>query len=167
MDEPLVTRTGRTYWWPRLLQSAAVLVAAPFLVGAVVIAWQLAGLPNTAGRLMMAKLLEASMFSFGLSLGIAGSVLALTAFSPCRRILGAAMTLFGCSHIMLGFFVRQSIEEAAVSGEPFMLPIIVPIVLWAYSTWLAIRARGVEEPSLQARYLEQITEGQPQPLSRP
>ena len=117
---------------------AAVVIALPFFAAAIVMGWQAIVLPEPAGRLTLARLLGAALFAFGFAVAFVSSVVALVAKSADKRVLAAAGVLLGCCHIALGFVVRRTIEDAAVSYNTSIAPVIVPILLWAASVWLAL-----------------------------
>ncbi len=142
------------------------MLAAPFVAGAASLWWKLSHLPGTAGHLARAQILGAALFAFGVGLGIIGATFALTAGAVHRRVLCMALTLFGLSHVIFGLYVRHAIEATTTNSEPPLLPIVVPVALWAYSVVLAFRApRLAAEQRAMAQ--EAIKEEQPQLLSRP
>lgn len=143
----------------------AIPLAAPFVVGAVILTWKLVGLPPTAGRFAVANLLGSALFSFGLALSVLGSVWALISTSACRRTLGTATALFGCSHLVLGLIIRRSIVQVTSGAETSLLPVAIPVALWAYSVWLAVKAPALSVSPAEGE--EQATEEQLQPLSQP
>ena len=143
---------------------AALVASVPFVAGAVVLTCELVRLPDTSGRLAAARLSCAAMFAFGLSVGLVGSTLALVSPQADRRTLGCAATLFGCANIALGFMLRRWIEGTVTSYAPSVLQVLIPIVLWISSVWLAIRAAKMES-SPAAAVQESTPEEQPQPLS--
>lgn len=124
----------------RLLEALATVVALLLALGAVNLLWLLWHLPVTSGQLMRAQVLGAFLFSFGLAMGVIGSTFAITSRTPSRRILCAAITLFGISHMLFGLYVRHAIEAATIHSTPPIVPMFVPMVLWAYSVVLALRA---------------------------
>jgi hypothetical protein len=117
---------------------AAILLALPFLAGALAMGWQAAMLPESAGRLMLARLLGAALFCFGFAIALVSSVVALSVKARDRRTLATAGLLLGCSHIALGFVVRRTIEDATMNTTSSLMPVMLPIVLWAASIWLAV-----------------------------
>jgi hypothetical protein len=125
-----------------LLLWAAGLVALPFLAGAIALAWQFARLPESAGNLAKAQLLQALLFAFGFALGLAGTAFALACRPRHIRILGTATALFGCAHIALAFVVRGFVEDYATGSRTSLVPFIIPAALWVYSVVLAIRVPG-------------------------
>ncbi len=165
MEQVLENRANPSVLWRRLWQAAGMVIALPFLVGAVELTVKLVRLPSEAGYLTMAQMLGSALFSFGISLGILGTAFALTSKSLHTRTLYAALTLFGCSHVVMGFVVRRSIEESISGNGLSLLPFIIPAVLWVCSVLLAIKAHG-SEPSTPAP-AEEPTAEQQLPLSRP
>lgn len=119
---------------------AAVLVATPFLVGGIALGWQAAVLPEIAGRLALARLLGAALFSFGFAIALVSAAVALAVKAVDRRMLAAAGLLLGCSHIALGFVVRRTIEDATMNYNASLVPVIVPILIWSASIWLALKS---------------------------
>lgn len=118
----------------------AVVLAAPFLAGGIALGWQAAILPEVAGRLALARLLGAALFSFGFAIALMSSAVALAVKAVDRRVLAAAGLLLGCSHIALGIVVRRTIEDAAMNTDASLAPVIVPILLWSASIWLALKS---------------------------
>lgn len=148
----------------------ALLVAVPFAVGAAVLGWNLLNQPATAGQLAKTSLLQSHLFAFGFALGLVGAAVAVTTTSPQRRVLGTAATLFGCSHILLGFIGHRVIVSYLANADVSLLPFLVPTLLWFYSVWLAIRSPGVKgSPESEKQDAEQSpsSEEQPQLLSQP
>ena len=167
MEHAMRQRSEFSGSWVWLVRLAVTLIALPFLVGAVSLGWQLAHLPNTAGHLATAQLLGAALFTFGLFLGLVGAAFTLTSTPGHRRILGTAVTLFGCAHVLFGFYVRRAIESSVISTNPVLLPLVIPAALWACSVWLAVRAPGLAASESEETPKKEATEEQPQPLSRP
>ncbi len=156
------SRLQRTRVWAILGGCAIAIIATPFLAGAIWMGLQLVRLPGTFGHFVMAQNLEATLFAFGFGLGTLGSGFALASKSASRRTLGAAATLFGCSHISLAFIIRHSIDESVLPPIFF-----IPVALWALSVWLAIRAPGLGDRQFQESLDNQPIQKQPQPLSQP
>lgn len=119
------------------------LVSLPFLVGAAVMVWNFARLPESVGTLARAQLLQAVLFAFGFALGLMGTGVALAFRRRHIRVLGTATALFGCAHISLAFVVRRFVEEYVPGAGATLLPFIVPAALWVYSVVLAIRVPGI------------------------
>ena len=156
----------KTYKCSRLIKLIGILLASPFLIGAITLGYQLATLPKYAGHFAMAHFLEAALFAFGLSLGVLGAAFALSsAPGSSSRMLSAALTLFGCSHIVLSFVMRQSIEQSAIGNGPALLSFLTPVILWALSVLLAVKAHSIKEPDEPQD--KTIMEEQPQLLSQP
>ncbi len=130
----------------RLIEVLATVIALLLAFGAVLLLWRFWHLPVTSGQLMRAQVLGAFLFSFGLATGIVGAAFALTSRTPNRRVLCTAVTLFAISHMMFGLYVRHAIEAAAIYSTPPILPMLVPMALWAYSVVLAFRAPRAGKP---------------------
>jgi len=150
----------------RFVKLFGVLMASPFLIGAITLSYQLVTLPRYTGHFAMARLLEAALFAFGLSLGILGAAFALSSTQgSSSRMLSAALTLFGCSHIVMSFVMRQAIEQSAIGNGPALLPFLIPAILWALSVLLAVKAHSVTESDESQD--KTVMEEQPQLLSQP
>jgi len=153
--------------WATASQAAGIALAAPFGAGAVSLWWKLAHLPSMAGHLARAQILGAALFSFGVALGLIGATFTLTAVAAHRRVLCMALTLFGLSHVIFGLYVRHAIEATATNSEPPVLPLLIPVALWAYSVVLAFRAPKLAAAQKAKAAEQEIREEQPQLLSRP
>ena len=165
MGEAAKTKGRERVAWARLGLVAAVVIAAPFLVGAGALWWKLWHLPSMAGHLARAQVLGAALFAFGIGLGIIGAAFTLSARTVHRRVLCTALTLFGLSHVVFGFYVRYAIEATTINSDPPTLPVVIPVALWAYSVLLAFRAprlAAAQKPEPE----EEVKEEQPQLLSR-
>jgi hypothetical protein len=150
----------------RILRVVGVALAAPFLLGALDIGLKLVKLPAPTGYLTMAQLLGSGLLAFGLAIGILGSSFALTARSPQSRRLWSALTLFGCSHVLLAFAARRSVERLTTGDGMPLLPFAIPGAMWVCSVLLAVRAHGSEQPG-PAMHKAESMEERPQPLSQP
>ena len=166
MGEIIKTKRQSGIAWAKLGQAAAVVVAAPFLAGAGSLWWKLGHLPGAAGHLAKAQVLGAALFAFGVGLGIIGAAFTLAARTLHRRTLCTALTLFGLSHILFGFYVRYAIEATATNSQPPTLPVVIPVALWAYSVLLAFKAPRLAAAQ-KAKAEEEVSQEQPQLLSRP
>ncbi len=167
MDDSVAKKEHSITAWVRLGQAAAIVVAAPFLVGAVLLWLRLGQLPPTAGHLARAQILGSALFASGVGLGIVGAAFALSARAPHQRILCTALTLFGLSHTLFAFYVRYAIEASSARSRPPVLPLVVPVTLWAYSVLLAFRAPKLAAAQKAKASSEEVSEEQLQPLSRP
>jgi hypothetical protein len=145
----------------------SALLATPFVAGALVMGWQAAVLPESAGKLALARLLGAALFALGFSIALVSSVVALSVKAEDRRVLAAAGLLLGCSHIALGFVVRGTIEGAAMNSGSSLAPVIVPIALWAASIWLAVSSTRTGGKKPQQDSDSPSIEEQPPLLSPP
>lgn len=140
------TKTGPPVMGIRLIEMLATVIALLLVLGAVALLWQFWHLPVTSGQRIRAQMLGAFLFSFGLAMGIVGATFALTSRTPNRRVLCTAITLFGISHMLFGLYVRHAIEAATVFSTPPVIPMFVPMALWAYSVVLAFRAPRAGKP---------------------
>lgn len=145
----------------------SALVATPFVAGALVMGWQAAMLPEAAGKLALARLLGAALFWFGFSIALVSSVVALSVKAVDRRVLATAGLLLGCSHIALGFVVRRTIEDAAMNTTSSLLPVVIPVALWAASIWLAVSSTRTAPKKPDPKPDKPVSEEQPQLLSPP
>jgi len=144
IDNTIGSRERRRCLGLLTLRLAGPALALPFLVGGVVLAWELNRLPSSAGQLATSQLLSAMLFAFGFFMGLLGAASSVTARTPGGRVLDTAMTLFGCSHIILSFAIRRSAEASVFGNTTPIAPFVLPIALWAYSVWLAVRAHGLD-----------------------
>lgn len=164
-DDALDNSLRPALLWRRLWQAIGIAAALPFLFGAISLTAKLVGLPSAAGYLSIGQLLGSALFAFGISLGLLGSTFALSSHSTHTRTLWSALTLFGCSHVVLGVVVRRTIQGSVAGSGLSIAPFLLPAALWALSVLLAIKAHGgAENPGPAA---QNATEEQQPPLSQP
>lgn len=150
--------------WAVLL---ALIIGLPFMAGAIHIGWQAAVLPDAAGRVVLARLLGAGLFAFGFATALVSSVVSLVATRDDKRALAVAGLLLGCSHMVLGFVVRRTIEGAALNSSVSLAPTAIPVLLWAASIWLAVKSTRVSPKKEDSAPDDTPTEEQPPLLSQP
>lgn len=142
MNFSMRTQTKSRPLSTRLWRVLGAVAALPFLSGAAVIALRLVRTDGPVGYITMGRLLGSALFAFGMSLGLIGSVFALTSRSRYTRTLWAALTLFGCSHLILGFAAMRTVERITAGAGPSVVPFLAPAALWACSVGLALKAHG-------------------------
>lgn len=141
------------------------LMSLPFWAGAAVAARDAMYLPDTRGSLAKAQLWQAAVFSFGLALGLTAVAAALGSSNRRRRKCGVAGVVFAISCVVLALVMGWSIEQS--NTDPYLiLPFLVPSILAFSSLMLLLDSvRIQDDPSETSAH--EITEEQPQPLSRP
>ncbi len=167
MEQARTQKGPTTIYWARAGQVAAVVIAAPFLIGAVALWLGLRDLPVTASHLAKARVLGAALLASGIGLGIIGAVFTLSARTPHRRILCTALTLFAFSHVLFGFYVRYAIEATSSNRQPPLFPLVTTLALWACSALLALRAPRIAAEQAAKGPEEETKEEQPPLQSRP
>lgn len=139
----------------------ATLVSVLMLIGAYILSRELMSLPDDGVFSIRIGLLESTLFTYGLGLGIFGAGAALTAPS-LRRGFGYATVLQGIGFIAFAFVARQYIAR---NTQVVVALISIASALWAYSLilYLTILTR-------QSKHKAEATvptEEQQQPLSPP
>lgn len=167
IDEPMSTkkRSGHSAL-ARALLIVAALAVAPFVLGGIMLGLHAAKLPPAAGEVAKARILGAAVFSLGFAIAAVSSVYGLIARSSERRILGTAGVLLGCSQMALGIILRKTIEHEAIATAWSLIPIALPIVLWAVSAWLAFGTLR-KVPRKPSAPTDSTTEEQPRLLLPP
>ena len=101
----------------------------PFWIGAAVLAWDAANLPEKAGNLARARCWQSPVFALGLACGITGSAVALCLRSARARALGIAGTLLGFAGVLLSLIMGWYIDRAGAARSVSLLPFAVPSAL--------------------------------------
>lgn len=163
MNDQAMSHTRRPI--PKMLIAAALL-SIPFWIGAVVLSWDAAHLPEKAGSLARARCWQSSVFAFGLACGITGSAVALCLRSSRARALGVAGTLLGFAGVSLSLIMGWYIDRAGAARSVSLLPFAVPSVLVFAALMVLLNSVKFADDS-SAGETEHANSQQPPPRSPP
>jgi len=144
-----------------------LLLSAPFWAAAAKLGWDALHLPEQSGRIAWIQLWEASVFSLGLAVGLAGSALALGTIRQRYRGLGLSLVLLGTAAVTFAFVRASYLEERAMCAHEHVLPFVIPAFLLALSLATLLESlRTIEKPAVETEEPEP-TSGRQLPLSLP
>lgn len=162
----VASRAASAFFWITAVISAMLLACALSLS---IKLWQLPK-TNLDGIIGLVK---ATLFTYGLGLGLFGSSWALTAPISQRRF-GTATTVHGSGFLVFALTVRPMLEQQAFGYSVSMAPMVLPMLLWLLSLVMFAQAAVVrkrhldKEESAQDVNSQQDTMAEPQqPLSQP
>ena len=140
----------------------------PFIVGAFVLGWRLARLPDDAEIYAKFRLLSGMLFALGFALGLRGAILALVYPSRSQRIAEIAVVVFGCGNIVAAFNITRFISAGNWPfGDSVLGPLIVPVVLWIFSILLMVNSARLKRSEAVKVKAGESKEEQPLHLSLP
>ena len=128
--------------------------------------WDAIHLDPRAGNLARVEMWQAAIFALGIAIGIIGSAVALACSSRRAKALGASIALLGLSCVVMGFVMARYLRDVTLSHGASQLRLVLPSMLIVLSlAWFVSALRDEKKPPEPVQEAE-LTEEQPQPLSR-
>ncbi len=126
--------------WSVFVFVTYVLVSLPLFAAAVATTIDFSLLPPEVANVVRGRLMSAALFSFGLACGLVGTGISFVSRTAEVKRLGAAVVVFGLSHVVLGFILRPVLEPTVNGGVSLLYIFALPGILWIYSFYLAFTA---------------------------
>ncbi len=143
-------------FWP------LVVISAFMLSGAFILSYQLSHLPKNA-LIDCLRLIRATLFTYGLGLGLFGSAVALRA-PISQRGYGTAVTLHGFGFLILAFAAKNFFDQRSMGFSQSVWPLVAPFAVLILSVILFLRTWAKHKAELEQ---EPPTEEPQSTLSQP